>query len=474
MSGPLEPVIALCDEVAATAPAQASLRLASIAERLRQPLRVAVAGRVSAGKSTLVNALLGRPLAPTAAGECTRVVTLYRAGFPEGAELVLRDGGRRPVRLSGGALPQELAVDPDRVRLLSVTVSNDALLDLSVLDTPGLASLNEHHRATVEALREADALVYVMEGGARQDDADALAAFRAQTAGARVSALNVLAVLNKVDLLDPEGDPLATGARLARRLAGRLGHHAAAVAPLIGLLAESCDAGRLTEDHARELRALATCGVDRERLLWSFADEGLPVGLPHGRRRELLRLLGPYGLRRALELVDSGAGGLASIGEGLRTASGIDGLRDLIDTTLRHRSQLLKADAGLSELARLGAELSSHPALARVPERCRRLRRELGLEAAHLVGEADRVGLPEHLREDLRRLAAGPTPAQRLGLPEPADPRELGDAVIATVCRWRQFANGGAASAAQARLAEAAVDAFTDLWDGVAETAAAR
>ena len=44
-----------------------------IVERLEGPLRVAIAGRVKAGKSTLLNALVGERLAPTDAGECTRL-----------------------------------------------------------------------------------------------------------------------------------------------------------------------------------------------------------------------------------------------------------------------------------------------------------------------------------------------------------------------------------------------------------------
>ena len=39
--------------------------------RLREPLRLAIAGIVKAGKSTLLNAILGEQIAPTDAGECT-------------------------------------------------------------------------------------------------------------------------------------------------------------------------------------------------------------------------------------------------------------------------------------------------------------------------------------------------------------------------------------------------------------------
>ena len=41
---------------------------------------MAIAGKIKAGKSTLLNALVGEELAPTDAGECTRIVTWYHRG----------------------------------------------------------------------------------------------------------------------------------------------------------------------------------------------------------------------------------------------------------------------------------------------------------------------------------------------------------------------------------------------------------
>ena len=50
--------------------------------RLDEPMRVAIAGRVKAGKSTLLNALVGEELAPTGTRECTSIVTWYRNAHP--------------------------------------------------------------------------------------------------------------------------------------------------------------------------------------------------------------------------------------------------------------------------------------------------------------------------------------------------------------------------------------------------------
>src|SRR5207249_1557344 len=55
--------------------------LVEVASRLDEALRVAIVGRVRAGKSTLLNALVGQELAATDAGKGTQVVTWYREGL---------------------------------------------------------------------------------------------------------------------------------------------------------------------------------------------------------------------------------------------------------------------------------------------------------------------------------------------------------------------------------------------------------
>ena len=73
--------------------------------RFDEPLRVAIAGKVKAGKSTLLNALVGEEIAPTDAGECTRVVTWY-----------LDAPRRRRSRCSRARRPPRRSDDPPRPR----------------------------------------------------------------------------------------------------------------------------------------------------------------------------------------------------------------------------------------------------------------------------------------------------------------------------------------------------------------------
>ncbi len=121
-------------------------RIPELRARLDGPLRVAIAGKVKAGKSTLLNALVGENVAPTDASECTRVVTWYRnshvyrvtAAMFEGPPVELR------FRRSERALEVDLEGRPaDAIQYLDVEWPSARLEDIVLIDTPGLASISD-------------------------------------------------------------------------------------------------------------------------------------------------------------------------------------------------------------------------------------------------------------------------------------------------------------------------------------------
>src|SRR6476660_4374583 len=92
---------------------QAVQALQGYARRLAEPLRIAVAGMLKAGKSTLLNAIIGEEIAPTDTGECTRIVTWYRFAHSPRVTLYPVAGNPRllPLKRVNGRLDFDLGAD---------------------------------------------------------------------------------------------------------------------------------------------------------------------------------------------------------------------------------------------------------------------------------------------------------------------------------------------------------------------------
>jgi hypothetical protein len=129
-------------------------------------LRVTVLGQFKRGKSTLLNALLGRVLLPTGLVPVTSVATEVREG--NGDLLVVRNGGRQE-SAPLAALPEFVteAGNPENVKgvqRVEVRVPLPSWAGNAVfVDSPGIASVHPH--ATAEAYRlgaGVDAAIFVL------------------------------------------------------------------------------------------------------------------------------------------------------------------------------------------------------------------------------------------------------------------------------------------------------------------------
>src|SRR5206468_1962984 len=120
-------------------------RLEVGARRLREPLRIALAGALKAGKSTLLNALVGQDIAPTDATECTRVVTWYRHGATPAVTARLANGRSEnvPIQRADGGLTFDLGrLSAAQVERIDVDWPVRRLARTTIIDTPGTTSLS--------------------------------------------------------------------------------------------------------------------------------------------------------------------------------------------------------------------------------------------------------------------------------------------------------------------------------------------
>jgi hypothetical protein len=205
------------DELAALGSAQDRELIAALRDRLGAArLRVLVAGEAKRGKSTLVNALLGRSVLPAGVTPLTAIATTVRYGGDPHAEVRFADGREEKQPLT--ALPDlvtERGNPGNRRRIAAVTVYLDAPLlagGVELVDTPGTGSVFAWDTSAAhEALENMDAAVFVLT-------ADPPVSAAERDLYAKVTGLSAASftVLNKADHLDAAG--LAEAAEFTRRV----------------------------------------------------------------------------------------------------------------------------------------------------------------------------------------------------------------------------------------------------------------
>ena len=283
------------------------------------PMRVAVVAQIKRGKSTLVNALLGDNVAPTAQLEATFTVgEFYNAPQPQ-VIVHFTKSGTGPLIVPPEQFRTYTVNDPvqaallRRIRKVEFGIPNPLLRRFRLLDTPGLGSVYhadsentlmtlgvsgfldaeeerrlermlgevgrsaaDLHADTVQAIDGADAVLYLFDRALSERDASVVVRFLGPL-GPSLNALKVVGVLSRcdqwywppVDIDDADPliyDPLA----VARRIVGRYLDQPATRRMFFQILPVAA------------LAAAGTSALDDERLGW--LDELATMDPPAPRR----------------------------------------------------------------------------------------------------------------------------------------------------------------------------------------------
>lgn len=197
----------------------------SLKEELTTPCVLAIAGKVKAGKSSLLNALLGVDLAMTGTTETTATINVFKGGNPvDSAKPILciyLDGTQewKPKSYldelqgtSEKALSEASKID----KLVFYVADNPMLNNITIVDTPGIGAqvgnegdshqiqtdayfkLRERHRnETTSISNSADAVIYLFDTVPTELDKSFLSAL--YNGGNGLTAFNGVGVLSKID-----------------------------------------------------------------------------------------------------------------------------------------------------------------------------------------------------------------------------------------------------------------------------------
>ncbi|MDY7086132.1 MAG: dynamin family protein [Actinomycetota bacterium] len=416
-------------------------RLAQARRRLDEPLRVAIAGKLKAGKSTLLNALIGEELAPTDAGECTRIVTWYADGPSYAVTSYLRDGTGepRPFTRRDGAVRIDLGRPAEQVERLEVRVPSARLRRHTLIDTPGIESLSTDVSARTHTFvnddGQADAVIYLLRhlhGG----DLKFLEAFHGGADGG--TSVNAVGVLSRADEIGAcRLDAMTAAERVADRYTTdeRLRRLCPVVVPVAGLLGAA--GATLREGEFRVLAQVASRPMEDIVELLLTADR---FAAGSAERRRLLTRVGLFGVRLGTRLIREGAvTDAAGLAAALTERSGITRLREVLGAHLEGRAEVLKAR---SALAALDERLPPGSPLAAGAEEIRAGAHEfVELRLLHQL-RSGRLAMADDRRAEMDRLlgGSGGGAADRLGLAVNAEPDEVGAAARSAQAKWQRLA----------------------------------
>lgn len=197
--------------------------------KLHQPCVLAVGGKVKAGKSSFINALLGKELAKVGELETTATINMFRhiseagVGYtPERPVKVVWDSGVETwesVSFMDSLQGNDDATlkKAEGISHLEFYVEHELLRELTLVDTPGTGAVvgddgmahenvadrffrlrQKHNEQTDNGMANADAVIYLVGAVANASNKKFLEDFQVAASGA--SAINALGVLSKVDI----------------------------------------------------------------------------------------------------------------------------------------------------------------------------------------------------------------------------------------------------------------------------------
>lgn len=337
--------------------------LHGVVDNLDSPMQLAVVGKISSSKSTLVNAILGSDdIVEMGQMETTYNVSWLKYGSSEDdVKVVFKDGSSKCVRRDqwkewSGQAENNLK---DTVKYIEITYDHEILRNINIIDTPGLDSLmGTDSQNTIDFLKDVrpDAVLMVFTRALAEKTMEVIAEFQgSQPDRMLLSPLNAVGILSKIDLLwsvDGKKPPYDIAQHdiiedniyhLFPEVRNTL-YGIMPVCAMLGLASHT-----LTQHDVDLLKALSrTPKNDLEEMFHSvndFTDEYFKTEITIDDRNYLYGKFGLYGVYELLSFIEGVDCSLQSVQAHLREISGFDRFVRCLYSHFGHRSFLIKTQS---------------------------------------------------------------------------------------------------------------------------------
>lgn len=196
--------------------------------KLHEPMQLAIVGKISSSKSTLVNAILGKEeVMSTGQMEVTYNVGWLKYGSPQN-DIIIHHKDDTPDLYKSPQDFHDWSVDCegkkeliDNVSYIELFDDAEILRDINIIDTPGLDAVRgQDSQNTLDFLKKVrpDAVIMLFTHSVAESILDVIRDFNS---GGNFNPLNAIGVLSKIDVLWMEDcEREQTALQIGKRIAG--------------------------------------------------------------------------------------------------------------------------------------------------------------------------------------------------------------------------------------------------------------
>lgn len=339
-------------------------------KRLTQPMQLAIIGKISSSKSTLVNAILGQAeVVRTGQMEETFNVSWLKYGDSNSNVNVVFKNGQTKSVPRGEWLEwtshQVSNVLKEQVKYIEVFYEHEILKSINIIDTPGLDALSQiDSKNTIAFLKEIrpDAVVMLFTKSIAETTLSVLEDFQnAENGNFSLSAMNAIGILSKADtiwsIMEPNKDIIDVGNRVITTTlyekypeVRKSLFSILPVSSLMGLASSTFD--------EYDLKTIIQLSLIDDAVLYEmlsspdfFIDEDYKVGVKPNERKRIYEKLGIYGIYILIQYVRRNKdASIQSLSNVLSEKSGFSKFLLTIQSHFGNRAILIKSQSILNRL----------------------------------------------------------------------------------------------------------------------------